>query len=604
MRGFLGGGEFRRLGIELACLAGSQEWHVETERSRTPPNWRRRSRNSPPACSIRRLKRLVQVDDDLAELDPGALHAIRLRAKRLRYAAEIFAPLYPAKAANRFIRRLSRSAGPAWAALNDGAVAAGLLARAERRRQPRFAIGLVLGFIGARQRPRATADRRGLAEIPPPDAVLGVTVATHRWHLSDNASKRKPTMPDNTAAFDLLAGVRIVDFTQFEAGPSCTEALAWLGAEVVKIENPKMGDPGPPAAPRPARQRPVLLPRVQRQQEVDHAEPEVAARPCSWSRTCCARPMCASRTTRPAPIERLGLGYDVVRDINPRIIYAQVKGFGEGSPYEHNLAFDMIAQACGGTFSVTGAPDGPPTRPGISLGDTGTGMLMAITILGALRKRDATGQGIRLQVAMQDAIMHYMRINFATQGLTGKPAQRGGDKVPGVNNAPMGLYPCKPGGPNDYVYLMTSRANPDHWDRLLKLIGREDLIGDTRYATPADRVEREPEVDAIIAGLDAPPHQARGDAADRRRRHPGRRGARHDGAAERSHLRAARHHAGDAPPGARRLQDAGLAGARGRQAVARGASPVLGEHTDEVLGAWLGLSEADVAGLRRDGALG
>src|SRR5262249_53146873 len=195
----------------------------------------------------------------------------------------------------------------------------------------------------------------------------------------------------------------------------------------------------------------------------------------------------------------------VVRDLNPRIIYAQVKGFGEGSPYEKNLAFDMIAQACGGTFSVTGAPDGPPTRPGISLGDTGTGMLMAITILGALRKRDATGQGSRLQVAMQDAIMHYMRINFATQGLTGKPAQRGGDKVPGVNNAPMGLYPCKPGGPNDYVYLMTSRANPDHWDRLLKLIGREDLIGDPLYATPMDRVEREPEGEAGIAAWIRPP---------------------------------------------------------------------------------------------------
>ena len=201
----------------------------------------------------------------------------------------------------------------------------------------------------------------------------------------------------------------------------------------------------------------------------------------------------------PGAIERLGLGYDVVKALNPSIIYAQVKGFGEGSPYEKNLAFDMIAQACGGTFSVTGDPDGPPTRPGISLGDTGTGMLMAITILGALFKRRETGEGRRLQVAMQDAIMHYMRINFATQGLTGKPAQRGGTKVVGVNNAPMGLYPCAPGGPNDYVYIMTSRANPDHWDRLLKLIGREDLIGDKRYVTPADRVAREPEVDEIIA---------------------------------------------------------------------------------------------------------
>ena len=111
-------------------------------------------------------------------------------------------------------------------------------------------------------------------------------------------------------------------------------------------------------------------------------------------------------------------------------------------------------------------------------------MLMAITILGALYKRRETGEGHRLQVAMQDAMLHYMRINFATQGLTGKAAERGGSKVPGVSNAPMGLYPCAPGGPNDYVYIMTSRANPDHWDRLLKLIDRQDLIGDTALPDP------------------------------------------------------------------------------------------------------------------------
>jgi formyl-CoA transferase len=84
-----------------------------------------------------------------------------------------------------------------------------------------------------------------------------------------------------------------------------------------------------------------------------------------------------------------------------------------------------------------------------------------------------------------------MRINFATQGLTGRAAERGGSKVPGVSNAPMGLYPCAPGGPNDYVYIMTSRANPEHWDRLLKLIGREDLIGDPRYLPPRPTAWRE-----------------------------------------------------------------------------------------------------------------
>src|SRR6202042_1902422 len=295
-----------------------------------------------------------------------------------------------------------------------------------------------------------------------------------------------------------LTGVKILDLTQFEAGPSCTEALAWLGADVVKLENPGGGDPGRAlGGPGVDKDDPyfLLFNANKKSITVNLKDPKGLA----LVKELAAKADVMVENFAPGAIERLGLGADVIRKINPSIIYCQVKGFGEGSPYEKNLAFDMIAQACGGTFSVTGAPDGPPTRPGISLGDTGTGMLMAITILGALRKRDATGHGSRLQVAMQDSIMHYMRINFATQGLTGKPAQRGGSKVVGVNNAPMGLYPCAPGGANDYVYIMTSRANPDHWDRLLKLIGREDLIGDKRYLTPADRVAREPEVDEIIA---------------------------------------------------------------------------------------------------------
>ena len=305
-------------------------------------------------------------------------------------------------------------------------------------------------------------------------------------------------MTENTAEFKFLSGIKIVDFTQFEAGPSCTEALAWLGADVVKIENPKMGDPGRRLRPGQPDNDPYYF-HVFNANKKSITVNLKSEKGLSLVKDMLRKADVCIENFAPGAIERLGLGYDVVKAINPGIIYAQVKGFGEGSPYEKNLAFDMIAQACGGTFSVTGEADGPPTRPGISLGDTGTGMLMAITILGALFKRRETGEGHRLQVAMQDAIMHYMRINFATQGLTGQAAKRGGSKVPGVNNAPMGLYPCAPGGPNDYVYIMTSRANPDHWDRLLKLIGREDLVGDARYATPADRVAREPEVDAEIA---------------------------------------------------------------------------------------------------------
>ena len=102
--------------------------------------------------------------------------------------------------------------------------------------------------------------------------------------------------------------------------------------------------------------------------------------------------------------------------MNPGIIYCQVKGFGTGSPYEKNLAFDMIAQATGGTISVTGEKGRMPVKPGLSLGDTGTGMTMAITILGALFRRAQTGEGHRLQVAMQDAMLHYMRTNFCHAG--------------------------------------------------------------------------------------------------------------------------------------------------------------------------------------------
>ena len=200
-------------------------------------------------------------------------------------------------------------------------------------------------------------------------------------------------MSDNSVELDFLAGVRVVDFTQFEAGPSCTEALAWLGAEVVKIENPSPAIPVGDCAPaNPMTIR--ITSTVQREQEVDHVEPEGAARDWRWSRTCCARPTSPWRTWHPARSSVSASATTRCKKLNPGIIYCQVKGFGEGSPYETNLAFDMIAQATGGTISVTGEKGRQPVKPGLSLGDTGTGMTMAITILGALRKRDKTGEGI------------------------------------------------------------------------------------------------------------------------------------------------------------------------------------------------------------------
>jgi crotonobetainyl-CoA:carnitine CoA-transferase CaiB-like acyl-CoA transferase len=304
-------------------------------------------------------------------------------------------------------------------------------------------------------------------------------------------------MNSNTAPVEFLSGIRIVDFTQFEAGPSCTEALAWLGADVVKIENPKLGDPGRRRRPGAGDEDPwyfYIFNANKKSMTVNLKSPRGLALVKDLLRKA---DVCVENFA-PGTIERLGLGYDDVKALNPGIIYCQVKGFGEGSPFEANLAFDMIAQACGGTMSVTGEAGRMPVKPGISVGDTGTGMLMAITILGALYQRRETGQGRRLQVAMQDAMLHYMRTNFSTQRRTGKAVGRAGAKVPGITNAPSGLYPCKPGGSNDWVYIMTSRANPEHWSRLMTLMGHEELINDPRYATPADRMQNEATVDAII----------------------------------------------------------------------------------------------------------
>jgi formyl-CoA transferase len=410
-------------------------------------------------------------------------------------------------------------------------------------------------------------------------------------------------MSDNLTDFSFLQGVRVIDFTQFEAGPSCTETLAWLGADVVKIENPKMGDPGRRLRPNKPDNDPYYFHMFNANKK------SVTVNLKSEKGLALVKDMIREADVMmenfaPGAIERLGLSYDVVKEINPGIIYAQVKGFGAGSPFEKNLAFDMIAQACGGTFSVTGDADGPPTRPGVTIGDTGTGMLMAITILGALFKRRETGEGHRLQVAMQDAMLHYMRVNFATQGRTGMAAQRGSGKIPGVTNAPMGLYPCAPGGPNDYVYIMTSRANPDHWDRLLTVMGREDLIGDQRYLTPGDRVEREEEVDEIISAWTS--QQTKYDAM----RLIGDAGI-PAGAVldtdelnndvtfeERGVMQTMAHPVHEPfkmPAWPVRVDG---------KATRLKASPVLGEHTEQVIGDWLGLNEAAVDELRTEGALG
>ncbi len=294
-----------------------------------------------------------------------------------------------------------------------------------------------------------------------------------------------------------LTGVRVLDLTQFEAGTSCTQVMAWLGADVAKVENPGGGDPGRRTGSTiPHKDDPYFLNYNSNKRSITVNLKSPRGLQIVKDMACKADVF--MENFAPGAIERLGLGYDVLSKLNPGIIYGQVKGFGEGSPYANNLAFDMIAQACGGTMSITGQSDGPPAKPGPTLGDTGTGMLMLISILSALYKRKETGKGVHLQVAMQDAMLHYIRNSFGITAKTGKAAPRTGAQSNSGGNPPCNIYPCAPGGPNDYVYVYTSRGNPQHWPRLLEAIGRKDLIGDARFDTRDERVKHEAEIDAVI----------------------------------------------------------------------------------------------------------
>lgn len=289
----------------------------------------------------------------------------------------------------------------------------------------------------------------------------------------------------NANSAPALAGIRVVDLTQFEAGTSITESLAWLGADVIKVENPVGGEQGRSASSdrKDADSYYFMLLNANKRSVTLNLK---NARGKQMLRNLIAKADIFAENFAPGVIEKLGFSYEEVSKINPRIIYATVKGFAKGSPYESNLAFDMIAQAAGGVMSITGEPDGRPIKPGVTLGDTGTGLHACIGVLAALFQRTVTGKGQKVEVAMQDAMVNYCRIAYSHQLATNKACERKGNRVV-LGNAPCDVFKCKPGGHNDYVYIYTSRATNAHWERLCEVIGREDLKADPRFATPPMR---------------------------------------------------------------------------------------------------------------------
>ena len=289
-----------------------------------------------------------------------------------------------------------------------------------------------------------------------------------------------------------LEGIVVLDLTQYEAGPSCTEMLAWLGADVIKIEPPG-GEPGR----RALSERPdtdawffLMLNANKKSVTLDLK----AERGRAVFERMVRRADVVVENFGPGAIERLGFGYDTLRRINPRIIAASVKGFGTPGPYADYKSFEWIAQAMGGVMSLTGTPDSPPLRTEAGLGDTGAGLHCAIGILAALVQRQNTGEGQRVEVAQQDAVLNLVRIHLREHYVTGKPVPRRGNRS--VAAGPSNLYRCRPFGANDYVFIHC--ATLDMWRTLTRILGRPELGDDPRLADRQTRAEHAAEIDPLI----------------------------------------------------------------------------------------------------------
>ncbi|MFF5987445.1 formyl-CoA transferase [Prauserella flavalba] len=292
-----------------------------------------------------------------------------------------------------------------------------------------------------------------------------------------------------------LEGVRVLDMTHVQSGPSCTQILAWLGADVVKLEAPS-GD----ITRKQLRDLPdvdslyfTMLNSNKRSITLNMKSDEGKR----IFTEMLPKFDVLAENFGPGAVDRMGFTWDRLREINPRLIYASIKGFGEG-PYTHFKAYEVVAQAMGGSMSTTGFEDGPPLATGAQIGDSGTGIHTVAGILAALYQREHTGKGQRVTVAMQHAVLNLCRVKLRDQQrlthgpLAEYPNDEFGDTVPRSGNASGGGQPgwavkCAPGGPNDYIYVI---VQPVGWEPITKLIGRPELADDPEWSTPEARLDK------------------------------------------------------------------------------------------------------------------
>jgi formyl-CoA transferase len=299
-----------------------------------------------------------------------------------------------------------------------------------------------------------------------------------------------------------LDGVRILDFTHVQSGPTCTQLLAWFGADVIKVERAGAGDI--------TREQLCDIPDVdslyftmlnhnKRSITLDTKNPRGKAVLERLIRHCDV----LVENFAPGALDRMGFTWERIQALNPKMIVASVKGFGPG-PYEDCKVYENVAQCAGGAASTTGFDDGPPLVTGAQIGDSGTGLHLALGIVCALYQRNSSGHGQKVLAAMQDGVLNLCRVKLRDQQRLARtrvmkeypqyPDGKFGSAVPRAGNSSGGGQPgwiikCKgwETDPNAYLYFITQAAV---WKDICKVIGRQDWITDPDYATPNARLPR------------------------------------------------------------------------------------------------------------------
>ncbi len=393
-----------------------------------------------------------------------------------------------------------------------------------------------------------------------------------------------------------LEGVNVLDLTWVLAGPFASMVLCDLGADVIKVERPGVGDVSRRTAPIVNGESAYFFSvnRGKRSITLDLK----SRRGRDLFLRLVEKVDVVMENFTPGTMERLRLDYPKLRERNPRLVYAATSGFGQTGPERFRPALDVVVQGMGGIMSITGEPDGPPVRPGASLGDITGGLFTAIGILAALHERERSGRGQMVDVSMLDCQISILENAFIRYFVTGEVPRPLGTRHPAAT--PFQAFPTKDG----YIVLALSWGVENQWELYCATIGRLDLIDDPRFDTPALRTEHHDELEPLLIeamrrktaaewlrefdaiGLPCGPLNNIAQAA--KQAQVGARGM----LVEVEHPVIGKLPLPDTP--------VKLSRTPGR---IRGASPALGEHTDEVLRDLLGLSDAEIADLRRSAVI-